>query len=256
MRLVRRRSCRPVWLLLGLSLGLAAAAAVPDNIGPTDLLFVDPPPSLEVAPCAISPSPFSFNASDTSLVSVGWPGQCVTARCHRRLRAGSVAGPVSLAACGVTPACQAWSIQPNGTITSGGLCLQSAPRLELSACASGSSQQWELENGTVRQKRGRRCIAAVLAAAPRREALALERPPPAPPAVSSPLGDACTGSSLNLSAAQCTAWTSMYDGTGGATQWTNCGANRLDPCGCSYVDAGNRARGVTCSSNGQHILEL
>jgi hypothetical protein len=55
------------------------------------------------------------------------------------------------------------------------------------------------------------------------------------------------------------AWESLYDGTGGATQWTNCGANRQDPCGCSYGDGGNPRgvpRGVTCSADGQHILEL
>jgi hypothetical protein len=47
----------------------------------------------------------------------------------------------------------------------------------------------------------------------------------------------------------------LYDETGGATQWTYCGANRLDPCGCSYGDAG-QTHGVTCSANGQHILKL
>ena len=45
----------------------------------------------------------------------------------------------------------------------------------------------------------------------------------------------CTGTSANLNTAECTAWQSLYDGTGGATQWTHCGANRLDPCACSYV---------------------
>jgi predicted outer membrane repeat protein len=52
------------------------------------------------------------------------------------------------------------------------------------------------------------------------------------------------------------AWVSLYDGTGGATQWTNCGDNRLDPCGCTWVDAGEVTRGVTCSADGQHILRL
>jgi hypothetical protein len=53
------------------------------------------------------------------------------------------------------------------------------------------------------------------------------------------------------------AWESLYDGTGGATQWTNCKANRLDPCGCSYVDSKSKApRGVTCSADDQHILKL
>jgi hypothetical protein len=85
------------------------------------------------------------------------------------------------------------------------------------------------------------------AAAPKSEALALARPP-------RPL-DACANSSANLAAAECTAWLSLYDGTGGATQWTHCQANRLDPCNCSYVASGH-PRGVTCSADGQHILEL
>jgi hypothetical protein len=49
---------------------------------------------------------------------------------------------------------------------------------------------------------------------------------------------------------------SLYDGTGGAMQWTHCGANRLDPCGCSYADANKNNRGVTCSADDQHILQL
>jgi hypothetical protein len=67
----------------------------------------------------------------------------------------------------------------------------------------------------------------------------------------------CTGSSYSLAQAECTAWISLFDNTnGGATQWTHCGANRLDPCGCSYVDANKDPRGVTCSADGQHILQL
>jgi hypothetical protein len=50
------------------------------------------------------------------------------------------------------------------------------------------------------------------------------------------------------------AWESLYDGTGGATHWAHCAANRLDPCGCSYVS--RWTRGVTCSADGQHILKL
>ena len=65
---------------------------------------------------------------------------------------------------------------------------------------------------------------------------------------------ACTGMSSNLAAAECTAWVSLFDGTGGATRWTHCKGNRLDPCGCSYIYQG--PRGVTCSADGQHILEL
>ena len=240
-------------------LGLTAAAAAPEIGKPMDLLHIVPFPSLEVAPCATSSAPVSFNESGSGrLVSVGWPDQCVTARC--RLRAGSGAGPVTMADCGAAPACQAWAFQPNGTVTLGGLCLQSAPtstRLELSVCGVGWAQQWELENGTVRQKGGGGCIAVAVAAAPGREALALERPPPAPPAMSSPPLDACANSSSNLAAAECTAWVSLYDGTGGATQWAHCGANRLDPCGCSYVDSAfKQTRGVTCSKDHRHIPKL
>ena len=57
-----------------------------------------------------------------------------------------------------------------------------------------------------------------------------------------------------LAPADKAAWESLYDGTGGATQWTGCKANRLDPCNCSYVAIGTR--GVTCSADGHHILEL
>jgi hypothetical protein len=64
----------------------------------------------------------------------------------------------------------------------------------------------------------------------------------------------CTGSSGNLPQAECTAWISIFDKTGGL-QWSNCKASRLDPCSCSYMSAGN-TRGVTCSADGQHILKL
>jgi hypothetical protein len=50
------------------------------------------------------------------------------------------------------------------------------------------------------------------------------------------------------------AWESLYDGTGGATQWVHCGANRQDPCGCSWYDRARR--GVTCSADKQHILTM
>jgi hypothetical protein len=93
--------------------------------------------------------------------------------------------------------------------------------------------------------------------APRGGALTmLERLSPVPPTVTSPR-DACTGQSANLAAAECTAWVSLYDGTGGATQWTHCGGNRLDPCGCSYVDSTHKyTHDVSCSADGQHILQL
>jgi hypothetical protein len=238
----------PLWLCLGLA---AAAAASADIVQPTNLLHrATTLPSLEMAPCATFSAPFSLNESGSSLVSLGWPDQCVTAPCHRRLRAGTGAGPVSLAACGASPGCQAWALQPNGTITSGGLCLQSAPRLQLSVCGVGWAQQWALENGTVRQAGGGGCIVATMPAPP------LERAPPAPPLVSSALVDVCTGSSSKLAAAECAAWVSLYNETGGATSWTYCGANRLDPCACSYVDAYKNTRGMTCSADGQHILDL
>ena len=250
---------RLVWLAINVilfCLGLTAAAPA-EIVQPTNLLHsATTLPSLEVAPCATSSAPFSLNESGSSLVSLGWPDQCVTAPCHRRLRSGTGSGPVSLTACGANPGCQAWALQPNGTVTSGGLCLQSAPRLELAACGVGWAQQWALENGTVRQAHVGDCIVAAVAAAPRREALALERAPPAPPLVSSALDDVCTGSSSKLAAAECAAWVSLYNGTGGATSWTHCGANRLDPCGCSYTTADKVTRGVTCSADGQHILEL
>ena len=240
-------------------LGLTAAAAAPEIGKPMDLLHIVPFPSLEVAPCATSSAPVSFNESGSGrLVSVGWPDQCVTARC--RLRAGSGAGPVTMADCGAAPACQAWAFQPNGTVTLGGLCLQSAPtstRLELSVCGVGWAQQWELENGTVRQKGGDGCIAVAVAAAPGREALALERPPPAPPAMSSPPLGACANSSAKLAPAECTAWVSLYDRTGGSIpgDWIHCKTNRLDPCGCRYRWAGTIV-GVNSSADGQHILKL
>jgi hypothetical protein len=56
------------------------------------------------------------------------------------------------------------------------------------------------------------------------------------------------------------AWEALYDGTGGATQWTNCKANRQDPCGCrwnTYDSKHNKVTsGVNCSTDGQHILRL
>ena len=59
-----------------------------------------------------------------------------------------------------------------------------------------------------------------------------------------------------LAPADKAAWESLYDGTGGVTQWAGCKANRHDPCGCSYTSADKVTRGVTCSADGQHILEL
>jgi hypothetical protein len=70
--------------------------------------------------------------------------------------------------------------------------------------------------------------------------------------------DVCEGSSKNIDAAECTAWVSLYDGTGGLTQWANCGSKRLDPCGCRYNDSiyqPPRERGVFCP-DGKHILQL
>jgi hypothetical protein len=74
-------------------------------------------------------------------------------------------------------------------------------------------------------------------------------------AVAAPGG--CAGSSANLAAVECTAWVSLYDGTGGATHWTNCSTYRLDPCGCRY-SRGEWDYGVNCSEDDghQHILKL
>ena len=66
--------------------------------------------------------------------------------------------------------------------------------------------------------------------------------------------DACTGMSSNLAAAECTGWVSLYDGTGGATSWTGCRANRLDPCACRFKKSG--VAYTACSVDGQHILTL
>jgi hypothetical protein len=66
----------------------------------------------------------------------------------------------------------------------------------------------------------------------------------------------CGSSSSSIMPAEQAAWTSLYDGTGGATQWTNCGCNRLDPCGCRYIDQYKAIRGVQCSGDRKHILKL
>ena len=63
-------------------------------------------------------------------------------------------------------------------------------------------------------------------------------------------------SEATLVPAEQAAWEALFDGTGGATQWTHCGTNRLDPCGCRYVDSRKNTCGVTCSADVQHILKL
>ena len=95
--------------------------------------------------------------------------------------------------------------------------------------------------------RRRTCCTAPQTALPSLEVTPCATPPaPARPLVSS-----------KLAAAECAVWVSLYDGTGGATSWTHCGANRLDPCACSYVDTTfKQTRGVTCGADGQYILKL
>ena len=44
-------------------------------------------------------------------------------------------------------------------------------------------------------------------------------------------GNGCTGSSVALPAAECAAWTGLFDATGG-TAWNICSVNRTDPCAC------------------------
>ena len=60
--------------------------------------------------------------------------------------------------------------------------------------------------------------------------------------------DVCIGSSVGVPAGECAAWTGLYDTTAGA-QWTDCTADRLDPCACGRVTCSHTS-GVT------HIVEL
>ena len=64
----------------------------------------------------------------------------------------------------------------------------------------------------------------------------------------------CTGKSASLTAADCGAWTDLWDATNGPG-WKQCNAAsyRLDPCSCAY-NASGTAYGVTCS--GSHITKL
>jgi Leucine-rich repeat (LRR) protein len=63
----------------------------------------------------------------------------------------------------------------------------------------------------------------------------------------------CTGSSANLSNAECAVWLSLYDKTGGRKLWTHCQGDRSDPCACSYSIASG-THGVGCTDN--HITSL
>jgi hypothetical protein len=64
----------------------------------------------------------------------------------------------------------------------------------------------------------------------------------------------CVGSSANLTQAECEAWVSIYDKTGGP-QWKNCKGSRLDPCDCSYSTP-DWTRGITCGTDGAHITSV
>jgi hypothetical protein len=74
--------------------------------------------------------------------------------------------------------------------------------------------------------------------------------------------EVCTGKSANLMQAECTAWVSIFDKTGGP-QWSHCSDSRLDPCNCSYFasDGGGRTgytHHVVCASgsDGKHIEKM
>ena len=62
-----------------------------------------------------------------------------------------------------------------------------------------------------------------------------------------PAPSACAGSSVaaGIPSAECAAWNSLYDGTGGNRTWALCADLRADPCGCD---------GVTCASG--HLTEI
>jgi hypothetical protein len=69
----------------------------------------------------------------------------------------------------------------------------------------------------------------------------------------------CHGKSANLAQAECTAWVSIFDKTGGP-HWNNCKDSRLDPCGrCAWRADGpvcnNCPNGtlLKCSTDGMHI---
>jgi Leucine-rich repeat (LRR) protein/serine/threonine protein kinase len=64
----------------------------------------------------------------------------------------------------------------------------------------------------------------------------------APP---SPTFGVCTGSSAKMSQSDCAAFQAVFDKTGG-TAWSNCSANRNDPCACRYA-ASDSAGEVGCT---------
>jgi hypothetical protein len=65
----------------------------------------------------------------------------------------------------------------------------------------------------------------------------------------------CTSASAGLSAAECTAWISVFDNTGG-TQWNRCRDSRLDPCGSCLASKVPLALGVECGKNGTSITVM
>jgi hypothetical protein len=62
----------------------------------------------------------------------------------------------------------------------------------------------------------------------------------------------CTNKSADLDAAECAAWTKMYDAMGGPN-WQTCSENRLDPCWC---ERGGEPPVVVCDDSGEHITKM
>jgi N-acetylneuraminic acid mutarotase len=65
-----------------------------------------------------------------------------------------------------------------------------------------------------------------------------------------PLGNACTGNSMQLPAAECSAWIEFYDITKGG-DWTHCSDKRTDPCSCN-----ESGRFIGCLSSGTALVTL
>ena len=59
---------------------------------------------------------------------------------------------------------------------------------------------------------------------------------------------ACAGASVNLSATQCDGWIALFDATTG-TEWSECNAHRLDPCGCGEDADDDGTPRVQCSGD-------
>ena len=59
---------------------------------------------------------------------------------------------------------------------------------------------------------------------------------------------ACAGASVNLSATQCDGWIALFDATTG-TGWSECSADRLDPCSCGEDADDDGTPRVQCSGD-------